>query len=430
MKRQFARLIVVKALFAVVVFCLCNTAFAQELTKRGRYYVAEITKSFKVKKGGALIIYDVRGDVRVRTWDKEEVFIKEQKSMDVFTEKEAKTVLEKSKSSYQQNGNTIEIGGEYYTRDWIKSEFEITVPRVFMVDIRTRSGDIAVRQLIGEVNLKTSGGEIVLEDIDGEIDAYTSGGNIEVLNSTKRARIKTSGGDLELENIGGPLVAKTSGGDIVLTGSKGRLELHTSGGDIEIKDAGGEVKAHTSGGDIEVNNTQGDVEVHTSGGDIDLRNIGGRLEASTSGGDIKGDMINGGVHASTSGGSIELQDVKGGVEGKTAGGDISVEITLEDFKKNHSVDLRTAGGEIVLYIPERLPATIRAEIKISDRWDDYNIYSDFPLTSTEDTSEERKGRRHSRRRRYVRSEGDINGGGNFIELYTTNGDIHIKKLRK
>ncbi len=425
MKKRSMQLILL--LFAI---CLTSSVFAQELTKRGRYYVAEITKTFKVQEGGQLIISDVRGDVRITTWDKKEVFVKELKRMDVYTEEEAKTVLEKSKSNYRQRGNTIEIGGEYYSRDWIKSEFDVTVPKVFMVDIKTRGGDISVSRLNGEVKLKTSGGDIVLEEIDGEVDSHTSGGDIEVINSTKSVRIKTSGGDIKLENIGGPLVAKTSGGDIVLRGSKSRMDLHTSGGSIEIRDAGGEVKAHTSGGDIDVVNTQGDVEVHTSGGDIDLRNIGGRLDASTSGGDIKGDIINGSVKTSTSGGDIDLKDVKGGVEGKTAGGDISVEITLEDFKKNHYVDLRTAGGELVIYIPEKLPATIRAEIEISDRWDDYNIYSDFPLTSTENTGEERRSNRRHRRRRSIRSEGDINGGGDLIELYTVNGDIHIKKLRK
>ncbi len=425
MKKRSMQLILL--LFAI---CVTSSVFAQELTKRGRYYVAEITKTFKVQEGGQLIISDVRGDIRITTWDKKEVFVKELKRMDVYTEEEAKTVLEKSKSSYRQRGNTIEIGGEYYSRDWIKSEFDVTVPKVFMVDIKTRGGDISVCRLHGEVKLKTSGGDIVLEEIDGEVDSHTSGGDIEVINSTKSVRIKTSGGDIQLENIGGPLVAKTSGGDIVLRNSKNRMDLHTSGGSIEINDAGGEVKAHTSGGDIDVVNTQGDVEVHTSGGDIDLRNIGGRLDASTSGGDIKGDIINGSVKTSTSGGDIDLKDVKGGVEAKTAGGDISVEITLEDFKKSHQVDLRTAGGELVIYIPEKLPATIRAEIEISDRWDDYNIYSDFPLTSTENTGEESGSRRRHRRRKSIRSEGDINGGGDLIELYTVNGDIHIKKLRK
>ncbi|MFQ5675716.1 MAG: DUF4097 domain-containing protein, partial [bacterium] len=299
MKACSTRLFMFGALLLVTTCCLNDAAMAQEITKRGRYYVAEITKTFDVEQGGELVVYDIRGDVEVKTWNKDQVYVKEVKRMDVFDEEEARAVLKKSQSSYRKSGNTIEIGGEYYTRDWIKSEFEITVPRVFMVDIETRGGDIAVAEVAGEVKLKTSGGDIDLSDIDGEVDANTSGGNINVTNSTKSVRVKTSGGDLNLENIGGPLIANTSGGDIELVQSKSRVDLHTSGGDIEISDAGGDVKAHTSGGDIDIRNTLGDAEVHTSGGDIDLRNIGGRLDASTSGGDITGKIIDGSVHAST-----------------------------------------------------------------------------------------------------------------------------------
>ncbi|MFQ5824274.1 MAG: DUF4097 domain-containing protein [bacterium] len=428
MKPKLKRLSMLYGLWFVPIVFFYSSTQAQELRKEGRYYVAEITKNYTVKKGGTLRIYEVRGNVRVDTWDKNEVQIHEIKKMDVFTEEEAKVALERSKSSYQQRGDIIEIGGESYYRDWIKSNFKIMVPKVFNVDLQIRGGDLTVSRLTGEVSLKTSGGEITLNAIDGPVEAKTSGGDIEVINSKKRVTLKTSGGSIELENIGGPLIAKTSGGDITLRSSNAMVDIRTSGGDIELSDVGGEVKAHTSGGDIDVQNTKGAVNVHTSGGDIDLRNIGGTLDASTSGGDIEGRTIQGGAEVSTSGGSIELKDVKGGVRGKTAGGDISVEITLRDFKKDHRVDLRTAGGEIALYIPEKLPATIRAEIEITDRWEDYNIYSDFPLTSSEDMG--RKEERRYRRRRYIRSEGDINGGGDLIELYTTNGDIHIKKLRR
>ncbi|NIR51328.1 DUF4097 domain-containing protein [candidate division KSB1 bacterium] len=426
MKSKLLKSSILWQILAVILFS--GTIFSQELRKEGRYFVAEITETFKVDKGGTLRVYDVRGDVRIETWAKNEVKVNEVKRMDVFTEKEARTVFERSKSSYQQSGNVVEIGGEYYSRDWIKSNFVVTVPKEFNVDVETRGGDLRVGGLMGDVDLHTSGGEIILDDIDGNVEAKTSGGNIEVNNSKQRVDLKTSGGDLDLRNIGGVLMAKTSGGDITLKGSSNRVELHTSGGDIDIIDVGGEVRAHTSGGDIDVRNTKGATEVHTSGGDIRLGNIGGSLEASTSGGDVEGRTIQGGAEVSTSGGNIELTAVNGGVRAKTSGGDISVEIMLTDFSKDHRVDMRSSGGELELFIPEKLPATIQAEIEITDRWGDYNIYSDFPLTSTEEPGEER-GRRY-RSRRFIRNEGDINGGGDVIELFTTNGDIHIKKLRK
>ena len=406
---------------------------SQELRREGRYFVAEIHETFEVRGGGTLRIYDIRGDVEIESWNKNRVEVIEFKRMDVSTKDEAETVLRRLQTRYEQRGNTIEIAGEHRRGDWVKSNFEIKVPKDFDVDIETSAGDLSIRELAGDVRLKTSGGEIRLTDIDGAVDAKTSGGDIIVINSTDRVTLKTSGGELELQNIGGPVIARTSGGDIKLTSSEGRVDLHTSGGDIEIRDAGGDVKAHTSGGEIDIDNTKGAVEIHTSGGDLELRNIGGSLDASTSGGDIRGRSIDGRADVSTSGGSIDLEDVNGGVRAKTAGGDINVEVTLKDFRKDHRIDLRTAGGEITLSIPEDLPATIRAEIEITDRWEDYNIYSDFPLTSSEehDRQEKRRNRRRrSRSRRFIRSDGDINGGGDLIELFTTDGDIHINILHR
>jgi DUF4097 and DUF4098 domain-containing protein YvlB len=428
MMKKLERTWLVWAASLFVLIILNNESLSQELTKKGRYYIAEVTKNFTARPGGALRIYDIRGNVEVQSWDKNEVLVKEYKKIDARSEREAKEILEKSRSGYSQRGDVIEIGGDYYDRDWMESDYVVTVPKNFNVDIKTRGGDLTVERLTGRVDLITSGGEIRLTDIDGLVEARTSGGDIKVVNSKQRTSVSTSGGDLDLEEIGGPLIAKTSGGDITLRGSRDRAVVHTSGGDILISDAGGAVEAHTSGGDIEIADTKGAAEVHTSGGDIQLRSIGGALQASTSGGDVVGRGIEGGAEISTSGGDIELLDVKGGVYAKTAGGDITVEIRLTDFKMDHRTSLRTAGGEITLYIPEKMPASIRAEIEITDRWEDYNIYSDFPLTSSSESSSGES--RRWRSRKFIRGEGDINGGGDFIELYTTDGDIHIKKLLK
>ncbi|MFQ5638557.1 MAG: DUF4097 domain-containing protein [bacterium] len=429
MRSQFSTFVVCPFFFIALFLSSSHTpSFGQEIIRKGRYFVVKINKAFTVKEGGTLRIYDIRGEVRIKTWDKNEVVVNEIKRMDVYTREEAETVLRKSKASYIQQGEVIEIGGEHYSHDWIKSTFTVTVPKNFNVDIQTSGGDLEVTDLAGDVEFQTTGGDILLSGIDGLVDAKTSGGDVTVFNTTKRVSVKTFGGDLTLEKIGGPLTGKTSGGDISLRSSEDRLDLHTSGGDIDIQDAGGEVRAHTSGGDIDVVNTRGSVEVHTSGGDIDLRSIGGFLEASTSGGDIDGRGIKGRAEVSTSGGSIRLEEVEGGVRAKTSGGDVTVEITLTDFKMSHRVDLRSSGGEIKLTIPEKLPATIEAEIEISDRWEDYNIYSDFPLTSKEEPK--REGRRRRRGRKFIRSQGDINGGGDLIELFTANGNIYIKKLQK
>jgi len=397
---------------------------AQEVKKSGRYFTATLTQNFTVGKGGTLTVQDIRGDVVIESWEKGEVFIREFKRMDVYTKKEAQTIVEKAKSSYRQRGDNIDIHGERYQRDWIESRLEIKVPRVYNVNVHTNGGDIEVGGLTGRVELRTSGGDIELRDIDGTVEAVTSGGDIFVMAVTQAVTIKTSGGEIRLQDVRGDVIGRTSGGDIVVRGTTGSVELKTSGGDIRIRDVAGKVAAHTSGGDIEVMGAEQDIEVSTSGGDIELNRLRGSVEASTSGGDIEANAVSGYARLYTSGGDIEVRRLTNGIQAKTAGGDISVEMTLTDFSRDHGVEMRTAGGQLELAIPNRMPATILAEIKVSSRWQDYNIYSDFPLTSTDDT-----GRGERSRGRYLRSEGDINGGGDRIELYTADGDIYIKKLK-
>ncbi|MDZ7262327.1 MAG: DUF4097 family beta strand repeat-containing protein [candidate division KSB1 bacterium] len=426
MKLQIKSLFV----FGVLLLTFYRSAEAQETLRReGRYYVGEITKSFKVKKGGLLRIASIQGDVQVTAWDKDEVLVHEIRKMDVFTEGEAKEAMRQAEISYRQVGNTIEIGGETFHREWIKSFFDVKLPTDFNLDIDTRGGDLTVIDLGGSAELKTSGGDISLTNISGEVQAKTSGGDIEVKGAKKRLDLKTSGGDLELSDLEGPVYAKTSGGDIELICSKDLADLSTSGGSIRLSQVGGQVKAHTSGGDILVDGTTGPIEVHTSGGDIELRNIKGKAEAQTSGGDIDVRRVEGGIDAATSGGDIDLKGINGYIEAATSGGDIEAEMTLTDFSKDHHVNMRSSGGDLTLYLPAKLPATIEAVIQISDRgWEDYNIYSDFPLTYSENGGKEKDRERRSRWGRLIRSHGDINGGGDLIHLETTNGNIRIKKL--
>ena len=127
-----------------------------------------------------------------------------------------------------------------------------------------------------------------------------------------------------------------------------------------------------------------------------------------------------GIEVKTSGGDIELKDIQGFIEAATSGGDVEAEMTLKDFSKDHHVELKSSGGDLTLWIPEKLPATIRAEIKLSrSSWGskDYNIYSDFPLQKEKENGD------------YIRCQGKINGGGDLINLQTSNGNIRINKLK-
>jgi DUF4097 and DUF4098 domain-containing protein YvlB len=394
----------------------------QEIRKEGRDFVSTIEKTFNVSSGGRLVMRNVQGDVTVNSWRNNSVQIKEEIRMDVITRDEAEKILERSESSYSQNGNTIRIDSRR-NRRYEQHRFYISVPQKFNLEINTSGGDITVDNLDGELDLNTSGGDIELSRIKGKIDFKTSGGDLDLRNIDAPMRGRTSGGDIDLADIKGVANVRTSGGSIRLTRAADEVIVSTSGGDIDIEDVAGDVEATTSGGSIEAIACKGKVRLRTSGGDLRLKDMAGPVSASTSGGDIDGSGFDGELEVRTSGGDIQLRAVRAAIEASTSGGNVEVEIAVTDFTKPHGVNLSTSAGDIEVFLPEKLPAKIIAEIRLGKRgwrYERYDIYSDFPIS---------RQKLEEGRREIIRGEGEINGGGDEVRLVTSSGNIYIKKRR-
>jgi hypothetical protein len=100
---------------------------------------------------------------------------------------------------------------------------------------------------------------------------------------------------------------------------------------------------------------------------------------------------------------------------------VELEVTLKDFNKKCDISLKTSAGDIVITLPAKFPANIKAEIHLDqgERNRKRNdIFSDFPLS---------KNLVEEGDQQILRSLGEINGGGNTIILRTSVGDIRIQK---
>jgi len=432
----------IKWIFVITIIFGMGTAaatvFAQEeLHRSGRYYVAELSRTFKVKEGGTLEIRRLRGDISVSGWEKSGVEVREKVKMDIFTKSEAQKGLDLVKKTLMVTDRSIFIDGSDY-RSWMNVDVVVKVPMRFNTKLNTRGGDILLENLKGYQTLSTSGGDVRLLGLNGQIQARTSGGDISVKRLKGTITLATSGGDLDLRDIAGVLSGSTSGGDITLINSTDRVSLSTSGGDIRIvnsrgdlmartsggdinvRESGGKVNITTSGGDISLNKASGNVIARTSGGDIDLYNILKNVVAKTSGGDLNLENIGGSIKAVTSGGEITIKNAGASVEARTSGGNVSVDMNTTDFAKDHHADIASSGGDLELALPAKLPATIFARIEVRHKpLSDFSISSDFPLNL------EKKGKYGWNR--IIEATGDINGGGDRIKLQTVNGNITIKK---
>ena len=355
------------------------------------------SKTFTVTKGGTLEVSTSGGDIRITTWDKNEVSVKV-RGIDEYEE-------DSDHLKIGQTDNTVRVETWGSFND---ARFEISIPTEFNLDLRTSVGAIEIRgNLKGHLEGTTSAGDIRLGNVGGEID------------------MRTSGGDIRTGKIEGTGTLKTSGGDITIESTSGQLDIHTSGGEISIGDVGKSLKASTSGGNITLGDVGGEADVSTSGGNITAGKISGTATLKTAGGDVELHGANGTVIAKTSGGNVTLENVFGSVEAKTAGGDVDVELTPNATGTSR---MTSSGGSIRLSLPENAKATIEARIRLrGSGWghsrvsmDDYSIRSDFKADSYEKDREEKE----------IRGRYTLNGGGHKISLETVDGDIEIKKQTK
>jgi hypothetical protein len=387
-----------------------GTAFSaadqtQILRKEGKYWVGDIQQTFKVGKTGSLTVEHVKGEVSIKAWAKDEVFVHEIRKMDIYTKSEAEAAMQEAKSSYSREGDAVRIDGFDSDREWIQSEFDIFIPAAFACTIRTQGGEISVEGTEGTVSVSTGGGDISLKNLGGIVTA------------------KTGGGEILIENVRNKVSVSSGGGDVKILGAKGQVDVKTGGGEVNVENSDGDVGVTTGGGEIDIRNVKGNFKATTGGGSVHAVNLGGSVTATTGGGDVDLTGTQGSVTATTGGGNMDLRGVKGSITATTGGGDVTAEVTLTDFTRKHDVTIRTGGGDIRLTIPEKMPATVSAKIKTRKRnWEEYTISSDFPLQiKTEDVSSGY---------RVITAKGDINGGGDPIDLESGGGNIRILKLRK
>lgn len=307
MEKNSRKIELVFLLIISAILLSATTIFAS-----GRKLIKE--RSINTQLGLTLTVEASGADVFVKTWEKDEAYIKifgnsraeEKMRFEIEKTQSGVKVLAKKKSSSWFN---FFSSGNYDVR------IEVMIPKNYNTDIETSGGDISIAELKGDNNLHTSGGDVKLNNTEGELFVQTSGGDIRLDYQNGRSNLSTSGGDITVVKAYGDLKASTSGGDINIESSNGKIYAKTSGGDIELTYEGSNkgIEARTSGGRIHAKLPsvfKANVFLETSGGDIESNfdnsrtnkvtrssykaeyNGGGeKLNLETSGGDIIVDQI-------------------------------------------------------------------------------------------------------------------------------------------
>jgi DUF4097 and DUF4098 domain-containing protein YvlB len=330
-------------------------------------YAERITRSLKVKPGGTLYLTSSQGAVKADVWDENEVQVVVEKRSDLLIEPQARAVFKDFQVSIQPEGNDIRVRAESRSGRAYPSlnvNIRLLVPEKYHVEVQGAGEGIGVQKVSGNLEVQTSGGGIQVGESGGDLSATTRGGAIQVGKATGHVTVTTEGGAITIGPVGGRVSARTAGGGISIERSQSAVDAETAGGSIQVGGSGGPVRV------------------------------------------------------STSGGNIRVRAARGYIEAKTEGGSIEAELLVSDRRIDTHCTLETSGGDITLFLPENLSATVSAEVRVRRKAGrDYRIVSDFPLVIRGDDPKR------------ITASGDLNGGGHPIRLSTVNGDIYIRKLK-
>jgi hypothetical protein len=193
------------------------------------------------------------------------------------------TVQEQRKYWFFKHGDAYSVKDGVLKLDgdcgWqCSADFEVTVPRGTKVTGENGSGDLELSGVAG-VDVKSRSGEVALREINGDVNLDLTSGDVSVSDLTGKLDVKANSGDIEAAGLkGGPVNVETSSGDMELQLAEANdVRVKGTSGDIEITAPGGDYKVSTESRTGDVENTLGNsadashsLTATTTSGDIEL----------------------------------------------------------------------------------------------------------------------------------------------------------------
>jgi DUF4097 and DUF4098 domain-containing protein YvlB len=397
--RQIVGLAIALALTAPLSFVSQVQAQETKMSREGGSWAQEVTGSLAAVKN--LRVKVDMGSVVVRGGQQQGINYVVHTRFGTSSEQEARRDAEQYKVTAYVKGDTAWIVGDWqgaHHPRHFSGEFSVTVPReMTWVKLETDGGNVEANGLAGRVEATTGGGSIHVDDIGAGVNAETGGGSIEVGTVNGEMGLHTGGGSIEVRQANGKLIAETGGGSVEIQSCAQGAVIETGGSSITVRHCNGKVKASTGGGSV------------------DLTDVGGPAEIATGGGSIRLSSAKGHVHAETGGGGIELYGVPSATAETGAGG-ITVKLVNNGGERRDS-DLETGAGDITVYIASDVAINVRASV---DMGNGHRITSDFP-----DIHISSEGGDWGPKT--LMAEGKLNGGGPWLKVHTSTGDICLKK---
>lgn len=132
-----------------------------------------------------------------------------------------------------------------------KAQIQLHIPRGITLHIENSSGDIKGDNLIsGKYFFKTTSGDIGLKEIIGNLTVETTSGDISIENLQGTGNVTTTSGDKKVSNVQGKIQASGTSGSSYIYNVMGNVHLSSTSGNLTLRMIKGSVDVSATSGGI------------------------------------------------------------------------------------------------------------------------------------------------------------------------------------
>jgi DUF4097 and DUF4098 domain-containing protein YvlB len=221
---------------------------------------SEFRQTYSLSSTGRVAIQNLYGDVRITTWDRDEVLVQAiKKSRDPRQLKDAQIVVDSSNESVSIR--TLYAGTD--AEHPASVEYRITVPRnASLENVRLTNGALTISGVAGSIKASSVNGSIKAAGLEGQADLSTVNGQLEA----EFDRVSRSN-SISLSSVNGPIkLSIPSGSGAQLTAQNLSGGIESDFGQVSRATSGHKLRTtvNRGGAQIHVNNVNGGISIRSS----------------------------------------------------------------------------------------------------------------------------------------------------------------------
>jgi DUF4097 and DUF4098 domain-containing protein YvlB len=301
----------------------------------GEQYDYPVSQQAPAGQARRIVFQNMRGNLRITGGDAAEIRISGRKTIRAFRKNEADQADRDTPIDIGTEGDHIVVRGnqDRVSGDRrVSSDIEVTVPRAFALETHSRSGDVDVTDLTGDVDISSDHSDVRLTKLAGS------------------ARVSLRRSDL-----------------IRAADVKGNLDLEGHGSDVQLENVAGQVTINGSyGGTLNFKNLAKPLHFESPNTDLRVESLPGQISMDL--GELTAKNLVGPIRLKTKTKDVKIEDFTDSLELETERGDIAIEPGRLPLSK---IDARSRSGKIELALPEKASFQIVATAAHGDAMNDF-----------------------------------------------------------